>query len=313
MTTAIQLADTDKLMQFAAGLSGLSLNPEGFGALGPFGNDASKIQPNTNYQVTGDAVALRNPLNVGLPNDSSVIARLNTGDTVQSDAGPTTNSVTDANGNTIYFAFVRTSGGTQGWLAVEYLAPAGTITKPGGGIVPPKLVAAMKSPSAFSPTTMALIAAGALGVGLVGYAVYRKSKGKKSSRSVAREGKRARAKQNPVFSSTADKAVKRYVDDLMPEDVKKARRAALASLYGYGADPDGPSYMTALDTIRDWIDSDMPQTLYYDVQSGYVDETEPEGFEDEEGQWIEHDDYYMYDRGQIKRVVFGALVTDGGL
>jgi hypothetical protein len=124
-------------------------------------------------------------------------------------------------------------------------------------------------------------------------------------------------KNNPVTSS-ADKAVAKYVNSLMPENVKRAKAAAMHSLY-YGPggdDPDAPGYVTAIDTLRDWIDSDMPRTLWYDVQSGYVEESEPEGFEDEEtGEWIEPEwsDYYKYESHDIKRIVFGALVSDGGL
>lgn len=103
----------------------------------------------------------------------------------------------------------------------------------------------------------------------------------------------------------------------MPANVKKAKAAAMQNLY-YGPggdDPDAPGYTTALETIRDWIDSDMPQTLYYDDQSGSVDESEPEGYEDEDGEWIEPDygDFREYGQGEIKRLVFGALVSDGGL
>lgn len=87
--------------------------------------------------------------------------------------------------------------------------------------------------------------------------------------------------------------------------------------YGPGGDdPDAPGYTTAIDTIRDWIDSEMPRTLYYEDWSGFVSENEPEGFEDEEtGEWVEPEwsDYRQYDTREIKRIVFGALVTDGGL
>ena len=101
----------------------------------------------------------------------------------------------------------------------------------------------------------------------------------------------------------------------MPADVKRARTAALSSLYGVGDDEDAPGYTTAIDTIRDWIDSEMPSTLYYDDQSGYVSEDQPEGYEDDEGNWVEPDygDYREYGQREIKRVVFGALVSDGGL
>lgn len=128
-----------------------------------------------------------------------------------------------------------------------------------------------------------------------------------------RETRGAKAKNNPASSS--DKAVAKYVSDLMPEDVKKAKAAAMHNLY-YGPggdDEDAPGYTTALNTMREWIDDEMPQTLYYEDWSGEVLEDEPEGFEDEEGQWIEPEDYRMYDRREIKRIVFGALVTDGGL
>ena len=92
--------------------------------------------------------------------------------------------------------------------------------------------------------------------------------------------------------------------------------AAYGSLYGISGDPSGMGYEEAIDIIREWISDEMPGTLYYDVQSGYVDENEPQGFEDEEtGEWIEPEwgDYVQYEDRDIDRIVFGSLVTDGGL
>lgn len=110
--------------------------------------------------------------------------------------------------------------------------------------------------------------------------------------------------------------MRKHVLELMPEDVKVAVGQALNDLYyGPSYDEEAASYTENLRIIRDWIDSDMPRTLWYDEQSGYVEDQEPEGYEDEEGEYVEPfwEDYRKYETDDIKSLVFGALVTDGGL
>jgi hypothetical protein len=103
---------------------------EGFGDVGPYGNvpGDSVIQPG-DYQITGSGVAMRNPLSPGLPSDGSVVQRLNTGDVVTTDAS-SFQGTNDAQGQFVNFAFValKSNPSVQGYVAVEYLAPAGTIT-----------------------------------------------------------------------------------------------------------------------------------------------------------------------------------------
>ena len=107
---------------FAVGLGA----PRTLGALGPLGN-ASTITPGA-YKSTGTGVNVRTSAGGG------VAGALNIGDLFNADG-----TVDGAEVNGVYTNFARgtTGGGVSGWVAVEYLAPAGTFNpasySPGGG------------------------------------------------------------------------------------------------------------------------------------------------------------------------------------
>jgi hypothetical protein len=169
--------DSAALMQFAAGLGANLSHPEGFGAIGNMGN--TNVLPPGKYEVSGEGVNVRPAPKFSATPKST----LNTGDVVQatgdveSDASPGT----DANfpfGVSVNFAHII--GPVDGWIAVGYLDKLGTNrARPGdGGGITAKPPTAMISAGKMDLTIPILIAAGVLGVGLVGYAVYRSKKGK---------------------------------------------------------------------------------------------------------------------------------------
>lgn len=105
---------------------------------------------------------------------------------------------------------------------------------------------------------------------------------------------------------TAQEAVRDHVLELMPKDIRAIRAAALMDLH-HGPSgveyPDGcAGYTTALDKLRSWASNEMPGELWYEDWSGCVENSKPEN-EQEARHFERHD---------IVRAVFGALVTDGG-
>lgn len=109
-------------------------------------------------------------------------------------------------------------------------------------------------------------------------------------------------------------AVRAHFTALMNKRTKKMLAAALHDLY-HGPSGSGPGYTTALKHLNAWW-SDWGQTLWFERDSEYLLEEEPKGYKDEEtGDHIDPDwdNYYEIDRARAKRIVFGALVTDGGM
>lgn len=103
----------------------------------------------------------------------------------------------------------------------------------------------------------------------------------------------------------------------MPKRVKKALGAALANLY-HGPVAGEMGYSKATKILEDWW-SDNGSEVWVDTQADFVSEDRPvfvdEVSEDdpdyEYAQWPE--DWMELSRRDAARVVFGALVTDGGL
>jgi len=107
----------------------------------------------------------------------------------------------------------------------------------------------------------------------------------------------------------------------IPEEIQKLANMANNDLY------NGPTYLdgdgnvvsmfddvetgiTAFDfvgacaTVADWCGDNLNR-VYYDAECGEVMEKEPEGDEDEEGNWIEPGPYYEVDSTEVKRLLFG--------
>lgn len=73
---------------------------------------------------------------------------------------------------------------------------------------------------------------------------------------------------------TNDKAVENYIFEMMPEDVKEARNAALHNLYYGAAEPDediGMTWATSSKIVNDWWDENGPFELVVD-DAGNVSE-----------------------------------------
>lgn len=77
--------------------------------------------------------------------------------------------------------------------------------------------------------------------------------------------------------------------------------------------PGWEAASTRLAAIRD----ELPSTLYVDLDCGFVGEDEPEGWteetEDDDGEaiqtWIAPEEYYIVDRSDIVRAVFGKALA----
>lgn len=165
-----------------AGLGALAvLQSEGLGALGPLGN-AGSILPGK-YKSTGDGVNVRSSGSFS----SGIKGTLNVGDVVEAtgkvegDESPGTS--VNPRGELVNFAEVKTVFGT-GWVAIEYLAPAGAgepISGGGGGggdATPVKYVEPTDGSGGFFDEYGNYILGGAavVGAGVILYALTRKKK-----------------------------------------------------------------------------------------------------------------------------------------
>lgn len=181
----------------------------GVGALGPLGN-AGSITAGA-YKSTGSAV------NVRSAPGGSVIGSLEIGDSFQADG-----TVDGAEVNGVYTNFAKgvTGAGQTGWVAVQYLAPAGSFnpasyipspidvgrtaaekvfgqqltTAPVGGGGSSSSSASITAPES-DLNKYLLIGAGAVAVGLVGYALFGTKKGKAARRLARVKYHRARRRR----------------------------------------------------------------------------------------------------------------------
>lgn len=118
--------------------------------------------------------------------------------------------------------------------------------------------------------------------------------------------------------------VQEHFDALMPKKLQDLARIATADLYGGPFSStdvreqlgvSGYSYQKALKLLNDWWNENGGQ-VYVDLQSEEVLTSEPEGFEDPETGEIGEpfwDNYSTVSEREAKQIVFGALVTDGGM
>jgi hypothetical protein len=176
--------DRDFGLQRVYGFRGLPNRHDGLGAIGPLGN-ASSIAAGK-YKITGTDVFFRRGLVEGLPPTGTM---LTIGD--EFTATGEVKGVNNASGTYINFAKGNSKFG-EGWVAVQYLAPAESFNpvtyQPGGGggggggIQPVKTtsVTTITETSWFEDNWMYIAGAAALGV--VGYALFSKGKGSKKKR-----------------------------------------------------------------------------------------------------------------------------------
>ncbi len=114
----------------------------------------------------------------------------------------------------------------------------------------------------------------------------------------------------------AGKEIRKHMRRQMDPRVREALRYVMVDLYAGPLSrdereaegfPRGLTYKNALGMVSDWW-GDHGQELWYDSQSGYVSDVEPEeGYEDEDGEWVEPewDDWYAFDRSAVGAAVFG--------
>ena len=120
-------------------------------------------------------------------------------------------------------------------------------------------------------------------------------------------------------SERANKLIKEYVQADMPERVKKLGRRAYWDLVmgpigceDCGADRLGdctceekyPGFESALMELKEYF-GDLG-TLYLETDTEYVTPNRPEGYEDEDGEWVEPEQYFEFDRRGVVRAVFGS-------
>ena len=115
------------------------------------------------------------------------------------------------------------------------------------------------------------------------------------------------------FTDTAEDDVVKYFRGKIPNDIKKLIRQAKYSLY-YGPDvpdEDWPGWSTATEKISEWMNNNL-EDVYYDVQSGNVQTSEPQPEVDEEtGETydIYPEDWYHYESNDVKKLLLGELAS----
>lgn len=127
----------------------------------------------------------------------------------------------------------------------------------------------------------------------------------------------ARAKRNA--KQNVESAVRAHFMGMMDKRTVKLLEAAKYDLYYGPATANdvglkGYTYPKAIDELNDWWDEHGSE-VWYDSQADLVEESEPEAFEDDDGELIEPnwEDYYEVDKSTAKKWVFGRLISDGGM
>jgi len=62
--------------------------------------------------------------------------------------------------------------------------------------------------------------------------------------------------------------------------------------------------------LRAWADATLPRVLFYDDECGMLSDGEPEGWQDEDGQWIEPEPYYRVEWREILAAVFPSKLSE---
>lgn len=104
----------------------------------------------------------------------------------------------------------------------------------------------------------------------------------------------------------------------LPDRTARLRRLATYDLWYGPLQRDGlddadlavwSGFSAAIAELRAWAESDMPSTLYYDDDCGYLSDTEPRGVMDGE-EWIEPSEYYQVERREIWSALFPSLLYE---
>lgn len=101
--------------------------------------------------------------------------------------------------------------------------------------------------------------------------------------------------------------ITRYFKSQMPEEVKEALANASWNLH-YGPSGEGMGWESALEILRNWAEEHISE-IWYDQMAGNIDTSEPQGYQDETGEWIEPlgEDYRYFNDREVKRIVFGEV------
>jgi hypothetical protein len=120
-------------------------------------------------------------------------------------------------------------------------------------------------------------------------------------------------------SAKAEGAVRAHFVGMMAKKIQRLLAAAKFDLYygPSGADhPRGYGYTSAIRELDRWWD-DYGGMVWYDTEADLVEENKPEDaweVDEETGETYEPPDIYLeIDKRDAKRIVFGALITDGGM
>lgn len=125
-----------------------------------------------------------------------------------------------------------------------------------------------------------------------------------------------------TIESQANDAIEKYVYSMLTKRQRIAINVCNSDLYHgpfYGAGGQW-RYATWLPIAESVLDS-IPNELWYDIQSGQVLESEPQGwFENEDGDILENgeddqyiepfwEDYYHFKTTSIKKIIYGELAN----
>lgn len=104
----------------------------------------------------------------------------------------------------------------------------------------------------------------------------------------------------------------------IPENIRRLAALTAYSLYfgplepGYPEDPDFyyPGYCKALDTVKEWIEHNLPSEVWINLDCDYVSTSEPEGYyDDETGEYIEpylENTYHLDNWRDIAKLLFNT-------
>lgn len=106
----------------------------------------------------------------------------------------------------------------------------------------------------------------------------------------------------------------------LPERIEFLRRIATTDLWHgpVSSGPDSPynpdpetvtpetwtGFPDACAELDNWAGENVPNQLWYDDDCGMLMQSQPEGFEDEDGEYVEPGEYYEIDRRDIRSALF---------
>lgn len=102
------------------------------------------------------------------------------------------------------------------------------------------------------------------------------------------------------------KLISEFISAKLDPEIKTLLGSANHDLY-YGPcvdNEDYPGFEEACQKITSELEISR---LWLDTQSEEILDSEPKGFEDEDGTWIEPEDYIEFSREEVMRICFGEL------